>query len=524
MKSQSLTGKLTNENIEECIALLHRLPVENFRDKKEKLRLCLTIETLLLSFQSRFGEEKDFSLTVSARFNYVRTAIQVRGEFFNPLTSGNDYDDITFSLLQRMNNKFGIGPSYAYKNGWNNVSVDMRRSLKIGFAPAIAIAFVLAVLCGLIVPEFLTMQELRIPMEIFCTFTDIILGLLKLCAGFLVFLSVLDGITGFSELGQIKARTRGMIRYVTVCYLVMVIVAGLGLFLFPLNWQEHASVSGAFSSLLETVTSIFPSSILQPLADGNLLQIVILALLIGLSSVVVGNSAESFLRVCSSFYRVIIVLTESICWLIPFLIFLMVTELFWDGSLTILGNIWIVGIFLVVLLVLQGLLTLFAASRALGKSYKATIKDMLPLLGNASMTCSSSLLIPELIVRLKKDGVNENDSAFMLPVGYYLCQEAVICVFYFMCLYFASICEIEVSVTWVVLAFLMCTLTAVATPGIGGGSSIVITVLFSAMSISDVLLPAALPLLLLLDFLISPVNVATAYSLSAVSFWRQNKE
>ena len=59
-------------------------------EKREALRVKLTVEEVLLEYQAKFGEEATYKLKYTKRLSAIRVEIEVAGESFNPLENENE--------------------------------------------------------------------------------------------------------------------------------------------------------------------------------------------------------------------------------------------------------------------------------------------------------------------------------------------------------------------------------------------------------------------------------------------------
>ena len=85
-------------------------------EKREALRIRLTLEEILLDYQERFGEEAEFKIRRVKRFMTIKVELTVGGQVFNPLEKGDEEN-----IIQGILAGIGLAPSYAYRNGKNYI-------------------------------------------------------------------------------------------------------------------------------------------------------------------------------------------------------------------------------------------------------------------------------------------------------------------------------------------------------------------------------------------------------------------
>ena len=115
-------------------------------------------------------------------------------------------------------------------------------------------------------------------------------------AGPMIFLSVAWGVYGIGDAATFgRIGRRMMIRYVGT---TMIVCACCSVF-YPLlgpGLSRDSNTLGKIGSIVELLLSVFPSTIIEPFATGNTLQIIFLAVVLGISLLYLGNKAISVAR------------------------------------------------------------------------------------------------------------------------------------------------------------------------------------------------------------------------------------
>jgi len=114
-------------------------------ERREALRVKLTVEEVLLEYQSKFGEEAVFRLRLVKRLSSIRVELIVAGESYNALGSDREEDDVIQGLLAGI----GLAPSWNYKNGRNHIVFIPKKKPLSSTAKMVA-AIVLAVIAGIL--------------------------------------------------------------------------------------------------------------------------------------------------------------------------------------------------------------------------------------------------------------------------------------------------------------------------------------------------------------------------------------
>ena len=115
----------------------------------------------------------------------------------------------------------------------------------------------------------------------------------------------------------------------------------------------------------------------------------------------------------------------------------------------------------------------------------------------ANGECSESLK--------KKMGVNKRFVDFGQPVGGVVFMPSTAMNFMVCAVYMASYYNVDVSILWFIIAIVICTFVAVATPPVPGGAIAAYTVIFSQLGIPSDAVAIVIALDILFDF------IATAF-------------
>ena len=83
-------------------------------EKREALRIKLTLEEILLEYQEKFGEDACFKVRCIKRFLTLKVELIVEGSTYNPLEK-DESENAIHGILARI----GLAPSYGYRNGKN---------------------------------------------------------------------------------------------------------------------------------------------------------------------------------------------------------------------------------------------------------------------------------------------------------------------------------------------------------------------------------------------------------------------
>ena len=283
----------------------------------------------------------------------------------------------------------------------------------------------------------------------------------------LVFCSIIMGI---SSIGN--ARTTGKITAgAMIFFLCTTALASLAGLIIPrlIHLGEGVKFEMATSdiqatemtSILDTIKNLIPSNPVAAFANGNMLQVLVFAVIVGFTLIAIGEQGTALLKVISTvmYFTPIGVF----CTIVP------VVEA--NGTETIISLatqlIILYVAFFGFALVIYGGSVKFLGKESPVKFFKA----MLPAALNAFGTCSSSATIPISKQRMEDEmGVSNKITSIAIPLGATVNMDAVSILMSFMIMFFANACGINVSISMMIIILLANVLLSVGTPGIPGGA------------------------------------------------------
>lgn len=172
------------------------------------------------------------------------------------------------------------------------------------------------------------------------------------------------------------------------------------------------------ASLRDMVEHAFPTSVIDAMARGDVLEIVIFALLFGAACAAIGAKAEPVLGICKSLASIMFRYTDYVMWAAPVGVFgamaSTVGEHGWRvllGLGKLVGALWAAEIFFVV--VVMGAVVAIARIPA-GRFVAAARAPFLI----AFSTASSEAALPLALENMERFGVPPHIAAFVLPAGY----------------------------------------------------------------------------------------------------------
>ena len=249
----------------------------------------------------------------------------------------------------------------------------------------------------------------------------------------LVFCSIIMGI---SSIGN--ARTTGKITAgAMIFFLCTTALASLAGLIIPrlIHLGEGVKFEMATSdiqatemtSILDTIKNLIPSNPVAAFANGNMLQVLVFAVIIGFTLIAIGEKGAALLKVIDSCNEVCLKVISTVMYFTPIGVFCTIVPVVEaNGTETIISLatqlIILYVAFFGFALVVYGGSVKFIGKESPVKFFKA----MLPAALNAFGTCSSSATIPISKQRMEDEmGVSNKITSIAIPLGATVNMDAV---------------------------------------------------------------------------------------------------
>ena len=285
-------------------------------------------------------------------------------------------------------------------------------------------ALVLGVLVGHFCPDFAVKMR---------PFAVVFLRMVKMIIAPLLFATLVVGIAGHGDaksLGKIGLKTIIYFEIVTTLALIIGLTMG-NIFQPGVGFVNNASAQAvhlqeaglmastqAHTSIGEMVTNIFPTSIIDAMAHGNLLQIVVFSIFFALAIVAVGKTAKPVLDILNSVSQIMFKFTEYVMYFAPLGIFGAIAATVGANGLSILKNYAKVIGALYAALAVFVLLVLIIACKIARISFRNLIRALQEPALLAFTTASSEAAFPKAMNIMERFGVPKNIVGFVMPTGY----------------------------------------------------------------------------------------------------------
>ena len=421
-------------------------------------------------------------------FGSVKINISVKGQKFDfedSLNFGIDFNQENIStgtagaISNLLIKSFAGKLHYKHHRGMNYIIITASKSPYTSLYYTGA-ALILAIITGLVMKNFASESVCTYINDMFLSSVNkIFMNSLKLCAVALVFFSVSSCITNIGNLSDLK-KIGGTL---TICFILLQILAlitGITTFYIlkpgadlAINSIDTNNIISGSVSVRDTIINIFPDNLVKPFLNGDMLQLIVLAILLGWAVIKTGtNTFKKFLDECNTIFMQI---TTAVMKFIPLVVFCSITSLILTmGGKTMRSLIEILIAIEIAFIAISVLLTLIAAFMGRLNPLKILLKSI-PTIITSFVTCSSNVAIPDNLKACEKMGVDPKLYTISIPLGTAINKLGSCIQLSFGSLTLAYIYGINVSPLTALSMIFTFLLLGVAAPVVPGGTFISIT-------------------------------------------------
>ena len=351
----------------------------------------------------------------------------------------------------------------------------------------IAIALVLAVVAGLLLADYPDFVNGYIK-----PWGTIFLNLLKFIVAPLVLFSIMAGILSMNDVkkvGSLGLRALAYFMFTTV----IAVTVGL---VFPTLFKRYIPIIDIVSdgaggavevpdvTLMSQIVNMFPGNIITPFSTMSMMQIIVIALFLGVAMVHVGLRAEPVRKLTLSFNEVIAKVLEYIMALAPIGVFCMLTPVVVTNGPSVLGSYAVLigmdyGCF-----VFHAVLVYASLVWLLGRmSPIRFFRGMRPAMLFAFSSDSSVATLPYTMQCTEKMGVRKDLGNFVLSLGATINMDGVAIYLGVTSVFIATCCGIDLSMSQYIAIAFSATVASIGTPGIPGGALALMAMVFASAGI-----------------------------------------
>ena len=366
------------------------------------------------------------------------------------------------------------------------VNIMERKKKKLSLAMQIFIALVLAIAVGLLIQPYADFAENYIK-----PFGIIFLNLVKFIVVPIVLFSIMCGIISMSDIrkvGSIGLKT--VVYYIcTTAFAITFGLIGGNLFKgrFPVIATTDLSyeMSTEGTSFMDTIVNIFPSNFVSPMVESNMLQVIVMAVLLGFAIIMMGEKKNA--RLVSAFNdlnEMFMNCMELILKLSPIGVFCLLCPVIASNGAMIIGSLAMVLLAAYLCYIIHGVVVYSIAVKTMGgMSPVEFFKGMIPAILFAFSSSSSVGTLPINMECVNKMGASKEVSSFVLPLGATINMDGT-AIYQGVCAIFIASCYgINLTFSQMLTIVLTATLASIGTAGVPGSGMVMLAMVLTSVGL-----------------------------------------
>ena len=352
----------------------------------------------------------------------------------------------------------------------------------------------------------------------------IFLSSLKLLVVPLVLVSLACGTAALEDvtkLGRIGGKTLGLYLMTTAIAISLAIVAAI--LVGPGLGAEYATDALEFTvkdapSLADTLINIFPSNPFQAMAEGNMLQVIVFAILLGVAMTLAGESGRDLLRVFQSANEVIMKLVFVLMQIAPIGIFCLIAKVIAEQGPETFQNMLSYFFTVLAVLLLHAAVTYPTMLLLLARvSPIPFFRKLRAPMSVAFGTASSGATLPVTLRTVEERlGVHDSIGSFTVPLGATINMDGTAIMQGVATVFIAQVYGVEIGPAGYLTVVVTATLASIGTAGVPGVGTIMLAMVLQQMGLPVEGIGLILGVDRLLDMTRTAVNITGDAAVSCI--------
>ena len=361
---------------------------------------------------------------------------------------------------------------------------------------------------------------------------DIFMNLLKLLVVPLVFFSLVSGISSLGReqsLGKLTFKTVGFYLLTTAIAVSLALIAG-SLFKPGSNYSSELAMVAPSSlpdgqGIYSTIVGIFPSNIIQAMAENQMLAIVFFSIIFGLAlnktNHLTGNLSDSFSKLNTVFLQLIVMIMSFA----PLGVFCLIGKFVIADGLDIFQDVVAYVVLLIILLLFHAAFTYSFFLKVIGGLNPITFfKKMKDVILFAFSTSSSAATIPVTLKTANQDlGVNQNVASFVVPVGATINMDGTAIMQGLATVFIAQMSGIDLTLFQYMQVVLLAVATSIGTAAVPSAGTITLIIILQQFNLPLEAIGIILAVDRVLDMIRTSVNVTGDAAIACIVAKTENQ-
>ena len=366
---------------------------------------------------------------------------------------------------------------------------------KLSLTSKIFIALICGMILGIVMHYFVPKSHIKddiIIDGIFYLLGQMFIRAMQMLVVPLVFFSIADGCRNMGDTKTLgKVGIRIVLFYLLTTALAIIIALSLASIINPgkgmnmeLGSNEFKMDTGEKTSMKDTLLNMIPTNPIEALAKGDVLRIIIFAVIVGLLIAGMEDRMETLGNIITEMNDLMMSMTMAVMKLAPIGVFFLIARTFsnlgYDVILSMLSYMIsvILGLAFQLLIVYMLLLTIFVRVNPF-----SFLKKYFPVMTFAFSTASSNATVPLNIQTLEDIGVDKKISSFTIPLGATINMDGTAIMQGVAVVFIANAYGIDLTLNNYLTVILTATIASVGTAGIPSVGLVTLSMVLSSVGL-----------------------------------------
>jgi len=365
---------------------------------------------------------------------------------------------------------------------------------------------------------------------VFQTIGTIFITLMKMLVVPIVLVSLISGVGALGDLKQLQrvgAKTLGLYLFTTgVAITIGLIIATL----FNIGGGSNLAAPENFQSidvpsLKQTIIDMFPANPFKAMVNGDMLKIIIFAILFGVAISSIGEKGKAISKFFEDINEVILALVSMIMVVAPYGVFCLIANQFAHIGIDLIVNLLEYFFVVIFVLLFHLLFTNTILLMVFAKLNPITFfKKMFSAMVFAFSTSSSSVSIPVTLTTVeKKLGVKNSIASFVIPLGATINMDGTAIMQGVATVFIANSYGIDIGMIGYLTVILTATLASIGTAGVPGVGLITLVLVLEQVGLPAEGIAMIIGVDRLLDMLRTSVNITGDSAVACIVAKSENR-
>ena len=380
----------------------------------------------------------------------------------------------------------------------------------------IVIALISGAVAGLVLNLFAPDLFPAFNTYLFVPLGKIFINLITMLVVPIVLFSIILGTAGLGDpkkLGSIGLKT--ITYFLTTTAIAIVIGITLALIVSPGEKGEFDTESATFDAkeappLSDTLLNIIPSNPIQAMAEGNMLQIIAIAVLVGFALTALGSKTKGLFNIVEQGNELMMYLVNLVMKLAPYGTFGLIATAIGSQGFSALKAMGLYFGVVLGALIIHATFTYGGTVMLLAKKNPIWFfKSFFPAMTVAFSTSSSNAVLPISMETAQNNlGVKKSVSSFVQPLGATINMDGTAIMQGVATIFIAQVYNQDLTITQLLIVVVTAVLASIGTAGVPGVGLIMLAMVLSAVNLPVEGIGLILGIDRLLDMARTAVNIS----------------